>query len=143
MDYYKILGIIESSSEEEIKKAYRKLAKKYHPDRNPNNKEAEEMFRKVSEAYEVLGDEKKRKDYDNKRKFRNKNQDEKKYSKTNKTTNFSFAADFFKSSKNMKNMFESAFDVNKMSKENKEKMKEQKSNIEKSFENFFNVKKKK
>lgn len=53
-EYYKILGIKQGSSKEEIKKAYRELSKKYHPDLNPNNKEAEEKFKKVSEAYEIL-----------------------------------------------------------------------------------------
>lgn len=53
-EYYKILGIKEGSSQEDIKKAYRKLSKKYHPDLNPNNKEAEDKFKKIVEAYEIL-----------------------------------------------------------------------------------------
>ncbi len=63
-DYYKILGISKKASQDEIKKAYRKLAQKYHPDRNPNDKKAEEKFKDVSEAYEVLSDPEKRKKYD-------------------------------------------------------------------------------
>lgn len=63
-DYYKILGIEKTASADEIKKAYRKLAVKYHPDKNPNNKLAEEKFKEVNEAYEVLGHEDKRKKYD-------------------------------------------------------------------------------
>jgi curved DNA-binding protein len=63
-DYYKILGVSKSSSAEEIKKAYRKLAVKYHPDKNPNNKAAEEKFKEINEANEVLGDPEKRKKYD-------------------------------------------------------------------------------
>ena len=63
-DYYSILGIDKKSSAEEIKKAFRKLAVKYHPDRNPDNKQAEEKFKEISEAYEVLGDVDKRKKYD-------------------------------------------------------------------------------
>ena len=60
-DYYKILGVEKSASEEDVKKAYRKLAMKYHPDRNPGNKQAEEKFKKLSEAYAVLSDQEKRK----------------------------------------------------------------------------------
>jgi curved DNA-binding protein len=63
-DYYKTLGVERSASADEIKKTYRKLAMKYHPDRNKDNKEAEEMFKNINEAYEVLGDEKKRAKYD-------------------------------------------------------------------------------
>lgn len=68
MDYYKVLGVSEQAGEEQIKQAYRKLAKKYHPDLNPNNPEAEEKFKNVVEAYEILGDADKRKEYDLKRK---------------------------------------------------------------------------
>lgn len=63
-DYYSVLGISKSASADEIKKAFRKLAVKYHPDRNPDNKPAEEKFKEISEAYEVLGDVDKRKKYD-------------------------------------------------------------------------------
>ena len=63
-DYYKILGVDKSASAEEIKKAFRKLAIKYHPDKNPNNKSAEEKFKEINEANEVLGDAEKRKKYD-------------------------------------------------------------------------------
>jgi molecular chaperone DnaJ len=63
-DYYEVLGVTKSATAEEIKAAYRKLAMKYHPDRNPDNKEAEEKFKEAAEAYEVLSDAQKRKQYD-------------------------------------------------------------------------------
>jgi len=63
-DYYKVLGISKSASQEEIKKSYRKLAIKYHPDKNNNNPNAEEKFKEISEAYQVLSDPEKRKKYD-------------------------------------------------------------------------------
>ncbi len=63
-DYYNTLGVSKSSSHDEIKKAFRDLAKKYHPDMNPDNKQAEEKFKEINEAFEVLGDENKRKQYD-------------------------------------------------------------------------------
>ncbi|HNZ10562.1 MAG: Chaperone protein DnaJ [Deltaproteobacteria bacterium ADurb.Bin151] len=63
-DYYQVLGVDKKASADEIKKAYRKLAVKWHPDKNPNNKAAEEKFKKISEAYAVLSDAKKRDEYD-------------------------------------------------------------------------------
>ena len=63
-DYYQILGVSRSASQEDIRKAYRKLARKYHPDINPGNKEAENKFKEISVANDVLSDPQKRKLYD-------------------------------------------------------------------------------
>ena len=64
IDYYKVLGLSKDASADDIKKAYRKLARKYHPDLNPNDKEAEKKFKEINEANEVLSDPDKRKKYD-------------------------------------------------------------------------------
>src|ERR1017187_10484809 len=63
-DYYSTLGVKKTATAEDIRKAFRKLARKYHPDVNPNDKKAEEKFKEISEANDVLSDEKKRKIYD-------------------------------------------------------------------------------
>ena len=63
-DYYEVLGVDKNADDETIKKAYRKLAKKYHPDTNAGNAEAEKKFKEISEAYAVLSDKEKRKEYD-------------------------------------------------------------------------------
>ena len=63
-DYYEVLGVEKTASEAEIKKAYRKLAIQYHPDKNPGDKEAEEKFKEAAEAYSVLSDKDKRARYD-------------------------------------------------------------------------------
>src|SRR5688572_9616471 len=64
IDYYKMLGIDKNATQEDIKKAYRKLARKHHPDLNPNDKEAHKKFQQINEANEVLSDPEKRKKYD-------------------------------------------------------------------------------
>src|SRR5690554_5246557 len=64
IDYYKVLGVDKNATTDEVKKAYRKLARKYHPDLNPNNKEAQKKFQEINEANEVLSDPDKRKKYD-------------------------------------------------------------------------------
>src|SRR5574344_411813 len=63
-DYYEVLGVDKNASEDEIKKAYRKIAIKYHPDKNPGDKSAEEKFKEAAEAYDVLHDAQKRQQYD-------------------------------------------------------------------------------
>ena len=63
-NYYEVLGVSESAAQKDITKAYRKLARQYHPDTNPGNTAAEERFKDISAAYDVLGDEAKRKEYD-------------------------------------------------------------------------------
>ena len=63
-DFYEILNVSKNSSKDEIKKAYRKIAMKYHPDRNPDNKQAEEKFKEAAEAYEVLSNTEKKQRYD-------------------------------------------------------------------------------
>src|ERR1700744_6141921 len=63
-DYYKALGVAKTATQDEIKKAYRKLAVKYHPDKNPGDKKSEEKFKEINEANDVLGDPEKRKKYD-------------------------------------------------------------------------------
>src|SRR5258708_19746291 len=68
-DFYAVLGVPSSASQDEIKKAYRKLAAKHHPDKNPNDPKAAERFKGISEAYQVLGDADNRKKYDDMRRY--------------------------------------------------------------------------
>ena len=144
MDYYKILEVSENEDISEIKKQYRKLAMKYHPDRNAGDERAAKKFREITEAYEVLSNEKKRKEYDCKRKNRN-NQPKNKNNKENfksksSQNNFSFGKEFFKSATEMKGMFENSFGLDKMA---KNKAKAEKESVKSRFESFFDMKEKK
>ena len=68
-DYYHVLGVAENATTDEIKKAFRRLAKQHHPDRNPNNPQASERFKEINEAHDVLSDADKRKKYDQLRRY--------------------------------------------------------------------------
>ena len=144
MDYYKILEVSENADILKIKKKYRKLAMKYHPDRNAGDERAAKKFREITEAYEVLLNGKKRKEYDCKRKNgnnqpKNKNNKENFKSKSSQN-NFSFGKEFFKSATEMKGMFENSFGLDKMT---KNKAKAEKESVKSRFESFFDMKEKK
>jgi len=97
-NYYDILGVDKNASLDEIKKTYRKLAKQFHPDANPGNKQAEDKFKDINEAYEVLGDEEKRKKYDalgNNMNFRNFDPSQVRGYKSEYRTDSSPFSDFF------------------------------------------------
>ena len=144
MDYYKILEVSENADILKIKKQYRKLAMKYHPDRNAGDERAAKKFREITEAYEVLSNEKKRKEYDYKRKNernpkKNKNNKENFKSKSSQN-NFTFGKEFFKSAAEMKGMFENSFGLDKIG---KNKAKAEKESVKRRFESFFDMKEKK
>ena len=144
MDYYKILEVSENADILKIKKKYRKLAMKYHPDRNAGDERAAKKFREITEAYEVLSNEKKRKEYDYKRKNernpkKNKNNKENFKSKSSQN-NFTFGKEFFKSEAEMKGMFENSFGLDKIG---KNKAKAEKESVKRRFESFFDMKEKK
>lgn len=146
-DYYKILNISISANGDEIKKAFRNLAKKYHPDRNPDNKEALAKFQEINEAYEVLSNEESRKKYDNQRSGFNKNNKEatNKNSKTNSNNSNKKYQDKGESIENLNKYFESFFGFDANSNNiNKDKLKKEKNPIDtsKMFESFFNIKRK-
>ncbi len=146
-NYYKILGVSESSNKDEIKKAFRNLAKKYHPDKNKDNPDAIEMFQQINEAYEILSNESSREEYDkklnqnssNRQKNESKNNSEKSQAKTKENFNKGDALN------DLNQYFESFFgfkasindvDGSKIKKDSKNPI-----DTSKIFNNFFNVKK--
>ena len=144
MDYYKILEVSENADILKIKKQYRKLAMKYHPDRNAGDERAAKKFREITEAYEVLSNEEKRKEYDYKRENENnhtkKKNDKENFKNKYSENNFSFGKEFFKSAAEMKGMFENSFGLDKMA---KNKAKAEKKSVKSRFESFFDMKEKK
>ena len=144
MDYYKILEVSENADILKIKKQYRKLAMKYHPDRNAGDERAAKKFREITEAYEVLSNDKRRKEYDYKRENENnhtkKKNDKENFKNKYSENNFSFGKEFFKSAAEMKGMFENSFGLDKMI---KNKAKNEKESLKSRFESFFDMKEKK
>ena len=144
MDYYKILEVSENADILKIKKQYRKLAMKYHPDRNAGDKRAVKKFREITEAYEVLSNGEKRKEYDYKRENENnhtkKKNDKENFKNKYSENNFSFGKEFFKSAAEMKGMFENSFGLDKMI---KNKAKDETESVKSRFESFFDMKEKK
>jgi DnaJ-class molecular chaperone len=128
-DYYKILGVEESASTDDIKKAFRKLAREYHPDKTGGDKNKEKIFMEINEAYEILGNEENRKNYHNKGK-NNKNNptqsNEKNYAKGFDMNDF-------------EKHFESFFGFSKEGE--KVNKNSQKINTDNMFNSFFNIKK--
>ncbi|MBS5794722.1 MAG: DnaJ domain-containing protein [Clostridiales bacterium] len=137
-NYYKILGVSENLTNEELKKVYRKLAKKYHPDANVGNTQAEEMFKKVSKAYEVLSDETSRAKYDREIKGNFNNFDTNTNNK--KTSTSSVNEDIFNRFNGF-NVFEQAFGMNNKA-NNSENIKATKNPMDFTdmFENFMGMK---
>ena len=144
MDYYKILEVSGNADILKIKKQYRKLAMKYHPDRNAGDKRAVKKFREITEAYEVLSNGEKREEYDYKRENENnhtkKKNDKENFKNKYAENKFSFGKEFFKSAAEMKGMFENSFGLDKMI---KNKAKDEKESVKSRFESFFDMKEKK
>ena len=144
MDYYKILEVPENADISEIKKKYRKMVMKYHPDRNAGDEKTVKKFREITEAYEVLSNGEKRKEYDYKRENENnhtkKKNDKENFKNKYSENNFSFGKEFFKSAAEMKGMFENSFGLDKMI---KNKAKDEKESVKSRFESFFDMKEKK
>lgn len=132
MTYYQILGVEKKVNFDEIKSKYRKLAMKYHPDRNAGNEEAEEKFKQITEAYEVLSNPEKRREYD--KSLLSKESGTNKKTKQN-SGSFNFNPNDFK------DMFSDYFNEDDMNKNDKETNKKMKDNMNNVFESFFKPKK--
>ncbi len=143
-DYYKILNISMEATNDEIKKAFRSLAKKYHPDRNKDDKDALRKFQEVNEAYEVLSNETSRKKYDDERsKFNRKNNKDTNKENNNNSRNDKKYQAKGENIENLNKYFESFFGFNANTNDiNKDKLKNEKNPIDtsKMFESFFNIK---
>lgn len=145
-DYYEIMSISRDSSQEEIKKAYRRLAKKYHPDANPGNKNAEEKFKEINEAYATLGDEDRKKAYDLKldtgKGEQQKTETQGKTAKNPTESRQGYAPFNFE---DVEKSFEQFFGFNPKTKEKVMKTKGEKKNpldTSQAFDNYFRPKKK-
>lgn len=130
-DYYKILGVLKTASTDEIKKAYRKLAREYHPDKTGGDEKKNRVFLDVNEAYEILGNEEKRKIYDEKKSDNSSNNKTQKQSESGFTPNFDMN-DFEK-------RFEHFFGFSKDGE--KTQSNNSKLNTDAMFNSFFNMKK--
>lgn len=145
-DYYKILDIQVTATKDEIKKAFRTLAKKYHPDKNKDDENALRKFQDINEAYQVLSDEDSRKEYDKKLSNFNQNNNKKTSNNDNKSKNDKRTyRDKSDSIENLNKYFESffGFDAN-TSDIDKDKLNQKKNPIDTSnmFDSFFSIKKK-
>ncbi|GAA0078108.1 hypothetical protein UT300005_24860 [Clostridium sp. CTA-5] len=145
-NYYKILGVSESANKDEIKKAFRTLAKKYHPDKNKDNKDAIEMFQQINEAYEILGNESAREEYDKKLNQHNSNSKKNDGKNSSKKSQAKSKENFNKGDalNDLNQYFESFFGFNANSDDiDASKLKNNKNPIDTSnmFNSFFNLKK--
>ncbi len=143
-DLYEIMGISRDASQEEIKKAYRKLAKKYHPDANPGDKNAEEKFKEINEAYTTLSDEERKKAYDLKFEGKSDTRKTETHERNGQRGNGPVQGSTSFNFENVEKSFEQFFGFNPKTKEKVMKTKEKKNPLDTSqaFENYFRPKKK-